>query len=222
MAYNLLDLRTRVRNKIKDTSYPAATIDGFINDAQQEIADLYVWKYFGKIAAGSLTVGEYTYENQADHQTTTRLVLVDPDNPQSHWNLTDEFITSDDFFDRFIAPDTKDNAKPGYWTEYGNQIYFNCPVDRNYTLRQYYQKIPDELVADDSVPELPINFREVLVLGASYRCEEERDNYDIAAVLQNRFNDRVGDLINRFTNDTMVGPDVVVTPGYGLQKGYIR
>jgi hypothetical protein len=58
-----------------------------------------------------------------------------------------------------------------------------------------------------------MNFREAIVLGASYRCEEERGNYDIAGVLQNRFNDRVSDLITRFANDTLAGPDTVIMPG---------
>jgi hypothetical protein len=69
-------------------------------------------------------------------------------------------------------------------------------------------------MADDTdVPNLPQNFREAIVLGASYRCEEERDNYDIAGILQNRFNDRVSDLIMQFANDTLAGPDTVILPG---------
>lgn len=213
MAYNLLDLRTRVRTKIKDTSYPAATIDAFINDALYEIADLYTWKQFEKVVSGALTVGEYTYEQQSDHQTTRKLIMLDPDTPTSHWDLTKYRKTSTDFFNTFPAPDTQDNAQPSFWTEYGDQIYFNCPVDKAYTLRQYYQKIPTELSGDTDVPELPVNFREAIILGAAYRCEEERGNFDIAAVLQNRFDARTGDLIMRFGNSTMAGPDTVVMPG---------
>lgn len=219
MAYNLLDLRSRVRTKIKDSSYSAATIDGYINDAIAEIADLYPWVYFQKLVSGALTVGEHTYEQQADHQTTSKLVLLHPTQATSHWDITKYRKSWEEFFDIFPAPDTLDNSQPIYWTEYGNQTYFNCPADLAYLLRQYYQKIPTELSADDSIPELPQNFREAIVLGASYRCEEERQNYDIAGVLQNRFNDRVSDLIMRFGNDTMVGPDTVVMPGIKGSRG---
>lgn len=212
MSYNLLDLRTRVRKKIKDTSYAADTIDGFINDAIVEIADLYPWKYFQKVVSGALTVGEHTYEQQDDHQTTTKLVLVHPTNTTSSWDLTKYRKTWEKFFDIYPTPENLDNSQPVYWTEYGDQLYFNCPANLAYILKQYYQKLPTELSADSDVPELPQNFREAIVLGASYRCEEERDNYDIAAVLQNRFNDRVSDLIMRFPNDTMTGPDTVVMP----------
>lgn len=212
MAYTLLGLRSRVRAKIKDSSYQATTIDAFINDAIVEIADLYTWSYFQKVVAGSLTVGEYTYAQQADHQITTKLLLVHPVNTTSHWDITRYYTPWERFFDLYPAPDTQTNSQPIYWTEYGNQLYFNCPANLAYTLRQYYQKIPTELTTDDSVPELPVNFQEAIVLGAAYRCEEERDNYDIAAVLQNRFNDRISDLIMRHGNATMTGPDTVVMP----------
>lgn len=212
MAYNLLDLRTRVRKKIKDTSYDAGTIDGFINDAIVEIGDLYPWKYFEKINSDALTVSSNTYDQQSDHQTTTKLIMLHPTSPTTHWDLTKYRKPWEEFFDIYPAPDTLDDSQPIYWTEHGTKIYFNCPANLAYLIRQYYQKVPTELSNDTDVPELPQNFRECIVLGAAYRCEEERDNYDIAAVLQNRFNDRVSDLIMRLANDTMVGPDTVVMP----------
>lgn len=214
MAYNLLDLRTRVRAKIKDTAYPSATIDGFVDDAIAEIADLYTFKQLQKIVSGSLTIGEHTFEQQADHQLTRRMLLIDVAADTEH-DITNARLDSDTFFARYPAPDRNDSALPSAWTEYGDQIYFNCPVDKAYELRQFYQKIPDEMTSEASVPELPRNFREVIVLGAAYRCEEERQNYDIAAVLQNRFNDRLGDLVMRFANDTATGPDTVIFPGRG-------
>lgn len=219
MSYNLLDLRSRVRTKIKDSSYLAPTIDGYINDAILEIADLYPWIYFQKLVAGALTIGEHTYEQQTDHQSTTKMILLHPTTTTSHWDITKHRMPWEQFFDVYPAPDTLSNSQPVFWTEYGNQIYFNCPASLAYLLRQYYQKIPTELSADADIPELPQNFREAIVLGASYRCEEERDNYDIAAILQNRFNDRVSDLMMRFSNDTMTGPDTVVMPvGWRSEK----
>jgi hypothetical protein len=212
MAYNLLDLRARVRTKIKDSAYSGTTIDGYINDAILEIADLYPWIYFQKVVSGALTIGEHTYEQQSDHQTTTKMILIHPTNTTTVWDITQYRMPWEEFFTLFPAPDNFDNAQPSTWTEYGNQIYFSRPADLTYTLRQFYQKIPTELSADDAVPELPANFREVIVLGAAYRCEEERDNYDIAMSIQDRFQSRVSDLIMRFSNDTMTGPDTVVMP----------
>lgn len=212
MSYNLLDLRSRVRTKIKDSSYPAATIDGFINDAIQEIADLYPWVFLQKVVQGALTVGDYTYEQQADHQSTIKLVLIHPTTATSYWDLTDYRKPFEEFFNLYPSPDALDNSQPVYWTEYGNQLYFNCPSDLAYYLRQFYLKVPTELTADADAPDLPQNFREAIVLGASYRCEEERENYDIAGILQNRFNDRTSDLMMRYANDTLTGPDTVVMP----------
>lgn len=213
MAYNLLDLRTRVRSKIKDSSYSATTIDGFIDDALLEIAGLYPWRYLSTIVAGALTVGEYTYEQQDDHQSTTKIILIHPTELTRYWDITKNYLPAEEFFRRYPSPDALDNSQPVSWTEYGDQIYFNCPTNLAYVMRQFYQRLPTELAADANVPDLPRDFREAIVLGASYRCEEERDNYDIAAILQNRFNDKVGDLINGHVNETMTGPDTVVMPG---------
>lgn len=214
MAYNLLDLRSRVRTKIKDTSYSAATIDGFVNDAIAEIAGVYPFKWFSKIdTTGSLTPGSSTYDNPDDLESTQRLILVHPTSSTRYWNITRYRKDPDVFFDVYPAPDNLSNSQPIFWTEYGNKIYFNCPSDLAYLVRQHYQKIPTELTGDSDVPELPLLFREAIVLGASYRCEEERQNYDIAGILQNRFNDKTSDLIMRFANDTMSEPDTVVAPG---------
>lgn len=219
MAYNLLDLRTRVRTKIKDSSYSAATIDGFIYDAIVEIADLYTWSYFQAIDTSALVIDDNTHPLPDNHQSTTKLILLHPTNPTSHWDITRYRRSWEEFFDIYPAADTLTSSQPIYWTEYGGTLYFNCPSNLAYQLRHYYQKTPTELTDNDDVPELPQNFREAIVLGASYRCEEERDNYDIAGVLQNRFNDKVSDLIMRLANDTMTGPDVVVMPtGYRGDK----
>lgn len=212
MAYNKLGLRSLVRAKIKDSSYSADAIDGYVYDAICEIADLYPWKYFQKLVSGALTVGEHTYEQQDDHQITSKLILLHPTNTKSFWDITRYRKPWEEFFRTFPAPDRYDNSQPIYWTEHGDQLYFNCPANLPYILRQFYQKTPTELVSDIDVPELPQSFQEVIVLGASYRCEEERDNYDIAMMLENRFGTRVASKITRFVNDTMAGPDTVVMP----------
>lgn len=221
MNYNLLDLRTRVRTKIKDSSYSATTADGFINDAIAEIAGLYPFKWFSKIdTSGALSVSNATYNNPSDHDSTARLILVHPTDSTKYWNITSYRKEPDEFFETYPAADNLDNSQPIYWTEYGNTIHFNCPSDLAYHVRQHYQKIPTELSADADVPELPWTFREAIVLGASYRCEEERQNYDIAGVLQNRFNDKISDLIMRFANDTLAGPDTVIMPGAPRDKDW--
>lgn len=214
MAYNLLDIRSRVRTKIKDSSYSAATIDGFINDAIEEIAGLFPFKYFAKIdTTGTLTIGNNTYTNPSDHMITTRFILVHPTTPTIHWDITRYWKNNDEFFNEWPAPDTLSNSQPTYWTEYGNKNYFNCPADLAYKVRQHYQRLPTELIADSDVPDLPRSFREAIVIGASYRCEAERQNYDISAVLENSFGDKISDLIMLFSNDTLAGPDTVIMPG---------
>lgn len=214
MAYNLLDLRTRVRTKIKDTAYPSGTIDGFINDAIQEIAGLYIWKWLATLkTTDTLTIGNNTFDNPSDLESLQRFVLVDPLEPTRYWDITKCRKDNDFFFSVWANAGELTPGLPAAWTEYGDRIYLNCPADRAYKVHQHYQCIPAYLESDGDVPVYPVTFREAIVLGASYRCEEERDNYDIAGVLQNRFNDRVSDLITRYANDTLAGPDTVIMPG---------
>lgn len=210
MSYNLLDLRSRVRTKIKDTSYSASTIDSFINDAIFEIAGLFPWIYLQKIATGALTTDVHTLAQQSDWQRTTKLILLNPTTPTSNRDITKYFKTWETFFNLWPAPDLLNSAQPIYWTEYGTTIYFNCPADVAYLFRQFYQRTPTDLAADSDVPDFPVSFREAIVLGATYRCEQERENDDIAALRQNEFNDKIGDLIMRFANDSAITPDTVL------------
>ncbi len=210
MAYNVLSLTSLVRRKLKDNSYSASDILSFLNDAQSEIADLHEWTFFEALVEGAGTQDEYTFEQQDNHQVTNKLVLVDPDDSAIYKVMDDYYLPYEEFFERFPVPDAHDSAWPTYWTEYGDQLYFNCPMDKAYKIRRWYIRDPVDLDDNADVPELPVSFREALVLGAAYRAEEQRDNYDYAAVLQQKFNDRVGDLINKIVNRQNITPEVVV------------
>jgi len=213
MAYNLGTLRTSVRTKINDSSFSASTVDEAINDAIHEISGLFPFKWFAKRdTSGTLTVGSDTYNNPSDLEITSGLILIHPTDATKYWDITDYRMNPDEFFNLYPSASSLSNAQPVYWTEYGNKIYFNCPADLAYKVTQLYQKIPTDLTADADVPELPVIFREAIKIGGSYRCEEQRENYDIAGVLQNRFNDKVSDLMTRFANDTLAGPDTVILP----------
>jgi hypothetical protein len=206
VAYDLQDLRNRVRRKLKDNSYNGGDIDNFLNDAQTEIADLFHWPFFQKTVEGALTVDEYTYEQQSDHQLTNHIILIDPDNTTQSRNISKGYLTPDDFFERFPNPGAIPSAWPSYWTEYGDQVYFSCPVDKEYLFRQHYYRLPSDMATDNSTPDLPIDFREALVLGAHYRAEEQRDNYDFSAIVQKKFEDKVNDLIERYSTRQLAVP----------------
>lgn len=213
MAYNRLDILSRVRIKIKDQAYSATAINGFIDDAQQEIAELYPFECLSTFIEDSLSTGDYVFTLDDEVQSIKKLILVDPDDTGSHRDLSDSYLPLKDFLATFPVPDSRPEAQPVYWTQHNTELWFNCPPDKDYDVRIVAQKIPADLAEDTSIPDLPISFREALVLGAAYRCEEERDNYDIAATLKQRFEDKVSDIINRSANTTMAAPDTVIIGG---------
>lgn len=210
MAYQLSDLRQRVRGKLKDTSFNQTYVDDALNDAQLEIAGLFPWKHLEKIVSGALTVNEYTFEQQDDHQITTRLVLVHPTIDTSSFDISKNYLNPDDFFDRFPVPDAYASGRPYHWTEYGDQIYFDKPSDLAYLLRQYYNRLPVDMTADADVPDFTRDFREALVLGAWYRCEQQRRNFDYSALIERQFQDKIEDLITKLANRQMAVPEVVI------------
>lgn len=207
MAYNLSELRRRVRRKLKDNSYNSGDIDDFINDSIQEIAEATHWSYLEKNVVGSLTVNEYTYEQQDDHDTTEKLILTDPTDASKYWVLTNNYLPHDEFFKRFPTPDSQDSTRPFYWTEYGDQLYFDRPADQAYKLRQFYYRLATDLSSDADVPDFPIKFRETIVLGATYRAEAQRRNFDISAVIENQFRDKLDSLIQKHAIKQLAAPE---------------
>ncbi len=210
MAYNVLNLTSRVRRKLKDNSYSASDILDFLNDAQVEIATLFAWSYFETVTSDTLTISSHTKTQQSDHQTTNKLLLIHPTESTNYRLMDDYYLPYEEFFERFPVPDAQPSGFPQWWTEYGDKVYFNCPADIAYKFRQYYMRTPTELEDNADVPDLPVEFREALVLGATYRAEQQRDNYDYAAVVEQKFLDKVGDLITRYANRQNVTSEVTI------------
>lgn len=71
-----------------------------------------------------------------------------------------------------------------YWLDGTINVY---PVpDKEYNLRVTHYVEPGEIASGDDIPSLPMRFRELAILGMSYRALQEKDNYDQAAILQNK------------------------------------
>lgn len=204
MAYDLLDLQTAVKDDLKDPSFSASRITRYLNAGQRAIFNTHFFRFCEKIVSGSLTVGEYTYNQQTDHQQTIGGVLVDPDDSNVRVELDKyNFLTSIDFFDQYPDPATLDNNRPGCWTEFGNQIYFSCPVDKAYVFTQRYYRAPTELNDTNTTPDVPETFRELLETYALYRAEKYRGNHDVAATYKQDFEDGLEAMNIRYASTTL-------------------
>ena len=207
MAYNLLDLTSSAQDDLKDPSFSSTRLRRFFNHAQKKIFNTHTFKFCEKSVSGTLTVGDYTIEQQDDHQATINGILIDPVNTSRFVVLDDtNYMVHRQFFDEFPDPSTQQQGMPTYWTEFGDQIYFNIPVDKAYTFRQRYYRIPTDMSADTDVPDVPSVCRELLEMWALYRSEKYRQNHDIAATYLQEFEDELEDMVLRYAPVIQNGP----------------
>jgi hypothetical protein len=172
------------------------------------IFNTHDFKFVEKSVTGTLTIGDYTYEQQTDHQATIGGVLVDPDNENKFVLDEDSYMAHRDFFNTYNDPSLYDNAMPYAWTEFSDQIYFNRPVDKAYTFIQRYYRTPTDMSSDSDVPDVPEEFRELLELWADYRGEKYRGNHDVAATYLQEFEDELENMVIKYAPVTGMGPTI--------------
>jgi hypothetical protein len=209
MAYNLSDLVSAVQDDLKDPSFSSKSITRFLNFGQNLVFNTHMFKFCEKLVSGALTIGQYAYDQQADHQATIGGVLVDETNDNVQILNNDNYLPHREFYDRFPDPSTQTAGMPAFWTEFGNELIFNCPAAKAYTFRQRYFRTPTPLTTDASVPDVPEAFREMLEEYALFRAEKYRGNHDIAATYKQDFDDSLENMVLRFAEGQQNGPVVI-------------
>jgi len=86
------------------------------------------------------------------------------------------------------------------------------------TLTLRYFKKPTPLSSDDDVPELPSNFEELLIVGAAYRVLQVKDNYDQAAILQNKYDEILQKLVMKYSQPQVGTPTRMRINKYAVGK----
>lgn len=202
MAYTVSDITSGIQDDLGDPNFSSPRILRYMNRGQQLIFATHLFRFCEKIIEGDLTIGEHTYEQQSDHQSTIGGSVTDPSNTDSYFLLNEEsYMQPDDFFQAYPNPENNDRGMPTKWTEYGDQVYFNCPVDKAYTFKQRYYKVPASLVNPTDVPTVPEEFRETLEDYILYRSEKRRGNHDIAATYKQDYEDGLEAMVFRYTGN---------------------
>lgn len=196
--YNLGGLIDRLQVRLDDEEYPDSTITQFLNDALFD----------------ALGEAHYQFLEKTYFATTQQsgLLLLPPDF-QSLVTMTAkidnnvwpfEYMDYKDFLNR-----PKDSGTKNYcFTIYGKNLYYNVPdvsdeTDENgderfYEITLYYIAKPLPLVNSTDVPIIPYEFGEVLVMGALARAERLRDNFDYAAIYENKYDELVTNMKLRY------------------------
>jgi hypothetical protein len=198
VAYQLSTIRTKVQQRIKDTGYSNSEITNYINDTQNDVFNEYPISIWESTQDYTLTAGVSDITNGSGL-------------PTNFVQAIDIFITTSgmesvlqyrDFQDiDLLYPDPTDNPNgvPMYWYKYGNTIrVYPSPADA-YTITLRYLARPTELSNDSDVPQIPKEFEEILVAGATFRILQIKDNYDQAGVWQNKYDELLQKLVTRYS-----------------------
>jgi len=195
--YNLSGLVARIKARLKDAEFSDEDIVQFLNDAQFEILGDAEYKFLEKV-----------YEQQVQQGGAVLLprdfqALIHMTAEAKHNLAPMEYMPSKDYFD----------AKgSGYrWYKYcvfGANLFYDLPnisddLDEQgdeefYTLRVFYLAKPTMLVESSDKPLIPAEYGEALLLMALARCEQTRDNYDIAQLHENKAEELITNMKVRY------------------------
>ena len=201
MAYNLAGLRQRVVvDKLDDDEFDPDVVDNFINDAHKEILNQFELPFQEQIFKGAIPVGSTMFQLPAD------VALIQSQTVKGVMGFNGMKMAWRDFFNRYPDADSNDSAAPSTWSLYGRNILLSAPTDDEYDMTIYYIKKPTELNEDTSVPDVPYEFEELLVLGAFKRVLERNEDYDLAAVVGVEYEKQLNLLVGRYGFREADGP----------------
>lgn len=206
MSVTLAQLVQKVKTRLKDPEFSDDEIIGFLNDAQFEVLGESPYEFLEKIDSfDESDHGELDLPR--DYQITRRITAV-----KDHMGHAVDFIGPREFFD--------DNpVRTWVYTVYGNRLYYKLPRKDDgcccgYTIRHLYLAKPKEMESLEDRPVIPYEYSEILVLGALFRAEQTRDNYDFDAIQERRYEQLVENMKMRYGQRQLDGGARAVLP-YG-------
>lgn len=196
--YNLSGLIDRVKIRLDDEEYSDDTITQFLNDALFDALGEAHYQFLERIyRAASTDSGVLPLPK--DFQSVINLTAKED---KSLWPL--QYMAYNDFLGRSKGSGVKNYR----FTIFGGQLFYDVPKieeeededgDPNmYELTLYYLAKPLPLSNPTDVPVIPYEFGEILVMGALARAERLRDNFDYAAIYENKYDELVTNMKLRY------------------------
>lgn len=201
MNYTLAGLRQRVMiDKLDDEDFDPEIIDNFINDTQRDIFNQFELPFQEKIFSGVIPAGSTMFQMPTDvAQVQTHSIA----GVRNFMNMKSRFR---DFFAAYPDAINETPGAPSVWTQYAGNILLSAPTDKEYTLTTYYIRKPKTLDQDTSVPEIPEEFSELLVLGALMRVHDRNEDGDLYDKVAGQYERQLSSLVNRYGFRDASGP----------------
>jgi hypothetical protein len=215
MSYNLQSVRSRIEQKLDDTSFGAAKLNQFINDGIRDILNARRFRFMEREATIQTVIGDSTVTGvPIDLEVPISLRIYNPKNKAIE--LT--YVEYEDFDTVMANPNNVSNTVPAYWRVFNGDIFVYPNADAVYDLKLKYLKSVGELVNDTDVPEIPESFSELVVLAGYKRALEHNDDYDQAQLIQQQVDIQVDNMDERFKRQ-MGLPHVMRQPNRNRRVG---
>lgn len=196
--YNLGGLTNRIKARLKDAEYSDEDIHQFINDAYFDILGDTAYQFLEKLYVASTQQSDPLLLPR-DYQTLIHLTAKINNGVHQL-----RYLPARQFFDT-----DKDASVKNYtYTIFGNQLFYSLPnisdqLDENgeekfYQLSLYYLAKPKMLTALTDTPVIPYEYGEALLLGALARAEQLRDNFDYAQIYENKKEELITNMKDRY------------------------
>lgn len=212
MAYNTQTLIDSVIEQSKDDSFSRSLVLEYIQRTQDEVLGRQRFKFNEDTVEVGLSEGSTTYEYDCDHQEIIQLILVDESTVRPTI-YQPNYISSNEFFDIYPSPEDNNENPPFNYTDYDGEIVFPAPLDRDYVVKMRYIESPRTLTdSTSSKPQIPVEFKNILIKGGLAGVEQYRENFDIAALYERRVEDLASDMLGRYGARKM-GPGKARTRG---------
>jgi len=201
----LASLRNRVIvDKLDDEEYDTEVVDNFINDTINDIFSEYELPFMEKIYSGVVPTGVTMFSMPTDVSVIQSQIITGPDGSQT--NIEKYFIPFREFNKRYQTPGDNAAGPITWWTSYNGKMILARPTDQDYTMDIFYIKSPTPLLGENDVPDIPDQFEELIVLGAYKRVLSREGDNDIAAIVENEYNRRALQMVNRYGYRFSNGP----------------
>lgn len=197
MSFIKGDIVTLVQKRVRDSGYDSSEITQYLNDTQNDIYNEY------RLPFMEATQTYVTVANVPDITNGVGLPInysqaIDLLNTSSNTVIPYKDIRDVDTLAQDPNFINTSNTAPGvYWTLFALVPLLAPTPTISYNVSLRFYKQPTLLVADSDIPSLPSTFQELLVLGAAYRVLQVKDNYDQAAILQNKYDEILQKLVNK-------------------------
>ena len=222
MSYITGDIVTKVQLRIRDTGYSSTEIKNYINDAQNDVFNEYRLPFMQATQPYTLASGTSDITNGSALPTNYVQALDLTLTSTGHEKVI-PYVDVSEIDQLYPDPDdttVNPTGVPAKWYFYADTIKVYPVPASAYTVSLRYYKNPTLVSSDADVPSLPSEFEELLVVGAAYRVLQVKDNYDQAAILQNKYDEILQKLVVKYSQMQTGAPTRMRINKYAVGKRF--